>query len=1269
MVFSKSKRIFAQGTVEYLIILSVVVVIALIAVGATFFAINPAPLQQKASVEALKILDVAISETSFNNSTTEFFIKLKNNFSSRINITNIKIGDVNTNFDQNLLAGASSIFIISGSAECVNNEVLKDVVITFESKYGLEHLQSTNRISFACNGADIFQNLRFFYIPNQHIEDGTFFKIKRFSDLNYSLNGELDSNGTLPSGLVAYYKLNESSGTNIVDSSGNNNDGVSSVSKEFVRVTTDGDYTVYTFISDGTISVVSDVNVSVLVVAGGGGGGGTIAGGGGAGGLIYNSNYSLTPGTKTITVGDGGIGGLGWNYYPNFGANGENSVFDSLTAIGGGGGHYNSYASTGGSGSGGSYTPYNIGANGTTGQGNKGGNGDSTSNVAGGGGGAGGVGANSSGINSGNGGVGLAYDINGTLVYYAGGGGGGTRNAGVAGIGGLGGGGSGTKTSSKAGNGLANTGGGGGGAGYTGGNSSLLGGNGGSGVVIIRVLTSLANNISVVEEPVSGLWETNALIFDNSITGVTFSNSAFAQTTTTFSAWVYLNSITDELIWVKSSDNENTYNLISIGSYSDYTGWKTTGDEGRIYYHGENYQTLLSSNSLLSTGQWYHIVVEASPTEGSIYINGLLDKTSSGDYSWSNDVSVTKQNLGIWYISGAIQSVFNGIIEDVAIFDRTLSSEEILSIYNYSANSSYITKPIDTKKPTSNFDSVIINPNGLKYGEEIDPTVETNLTNGLVGLWHLNENALDSSGNENISAWVGSTTYSSGLWDTNSANFDGSGNYISVSNFGNVLPTSEISVSLWVNIPYSTQNSAFILNADNPANRLNFHACYSNGNTYWDFGNISTTGRLSYANPLGCIGQWNHYVLVSSVLGNYMRIYRNGVLEASKTGAGVFTNYLANLQIGGNSAHYFTGKMEELAIWNRALSEIEINELFTKSTSKFGVEARSCSSSDCTDSSWSEKQYGSNDLKYFSLPRNKYFQFRITPELIPFEVPPVAESCVSQYGEYYWNNCYEYFGDYESCSAFDFHNYQCEWNSYGYGSPQWWVYEPFCVGSDSYNSTCNYYQVCDGTNYVDCSATDESTCNASSPYCYWDGAAEWCYSADCSTWNNDAYTCYNAGCNSPDYYCNNDYYCEYDYSNNICNSRAYYYGCSYWNGYPSECFTSGCYPNYCSNYSDSGYWDYDYWNFYEYYYPSYPAHGSEAIDYYTEGMCYWNTYYSCDNSNWGSNPLYCEDQLNYGESSCRSIYNCTYTPRTELTYKYFVNSNPKVTDLNVVYRN
>ena len=250
-------------------------------------------------------------------------------------------------------------------------------------------------------------------------------------------------------------------------------------------------------------------SVDILVVGGGGGGGGRAGAGGGAGGLVNVNGVSVTAGQSyTVTVGSGGSGGPSDSY----GGDGGNSVFGSYTALGGGGapgGNCNENGRTGGNGAGGTYGGVGGGStqNSTYGYGvgNQGGhsgnNGCSNGSYPyknGGGGGAGGAGGNGDTISTGvcgNGGPGLAVDITGQDIYYAGGGGGGghvpnsgsTANNYGQGDGGIGGGGSGGHPTIFA-NGYpgANGFGGGGGGAYSQGGGSNSGGSGGSGVVIIR---------------------------------------------------------------------------------------------------------------------------------------------------------------------------------------------------------------------------------------------------------------------------------------------------------------------------------------------------------------------------------------------------------------------------------------------------------------------------------------------------------------------------------------------------------------------------------------------------------------------------------------------------------------------------------------------------------------------------------------------------------------------------------------------------------------
>ena len=250
-------------------------------------------------------------------------------------------------------------------------------------------------------------------------------------------------------------------------------------------VTTSGNYRIHTFTSSGTfVQSLASLSVEYLVVAGGGAGGvgdagaSAYGGGGGAGGFRTNvpgatsgggasaeAALTLSTGNKTVTVGAGGAGASGDN---QLGTNGGDSVFDSITSIGGGrGGANSSDGSSGGSGGGGKESD-GAGQAGTSGQGYAGGSGSEGGNRGGGGGGAGGAGGTTTG------GGGVSSSITGSSVSYAAGGG--SSGAGGSGGGGNGGNPTGQNASTNRGSG--------------GGAGTQNSGNGGSGIVIVRYLTN-----------------------------------------------------------------------------------------------------------------------------------------------------------------------------------------------------------------------------------------------------------------------------------------------------------------------------------------------------------------------------------------------------------------------------------------------------------------------------------------------------------------------------------------------------------------------------------------------------------------------------------------------------------------------------------------------------------------------------------------------------------------------------------------------------------
>ena len=468
----------------------------------------------------------------------------------------------------------------------------------------------------------------------------------------------------------------------------------------------------------GDINSVMGATVEVLVVAGGGGGGMDMGGGGGGGGVIYNSSYAVTQGTAvTVTVGNGGTGApaagtsgqSGGHQYNVSATQGGNSVFGSITSTGGGygGSSYfgygpnNGYGGNGGSGGGASgYSDGNTGRNGTgtSGQGFNGGA-SGGPYYSGGGGGAGGAG--SSGPNIPNGGPGALYST--MSPYYFGGGGGGSAYTvspgGNGGIGGGGGGAIGTTTggaglnngspggggginsyaNTPGGNAGANTGGGGGGGSHY--NANNKGGDGGSGIVIVRY--------SGPQKATGGAISTVA-----GYTIHTFTSSG------TFTP--YLN-------WYDSSGNNKTFGLDSSGITWNSGGYFTLANGGAIL-----------SSSAITTSTTCTVIIWIKTTDTtSLTFKGNNDNgyylaaytPANVFYSgscgsptyWIDTLSVSSPNVtyldGNWHmwemknVNFSDWTTFefnrysgytfgNGAVSKIMIYNRNLSNDESLQIYN-----------------------------------------------------------------------------------------------------------------------------------------------------------------------------------------------------------------------------------------------------------------------------------------------------------------------------------------------------------------------------------------------------------------------------------------------------------------------------------------------------------------------------------------------------------------------------------------------------------
>ena len=201
-------------------------------------------------------------------------------------------------------------------------------------------------------------------------------------------------------------------------------------------------------------------------------------------------------------------------------------------------------------------------------------------------------------------------------------------------------------------------------------------------------------------------------------------------------------------------------------------------------------------------------------------------------------------------------------------------------------------------------------------------------TNGLVGYWPFAGNANDISGNSINGTVNGANLTTDRNGNANSAYSFSGGNNISI-------PMTYI----LHNLPNRTFSCWFNANGTQNGGRI-YESTYLNGGIAMYNGNIldawyyNGTNECNVTNiNTGTLNQWHNlvYVTDSNGLG---AVYLDGVFINSRIGLPINspTNWLNNyIRFGvGAQGESFNGKIDDIGIWNRALTTQEIANLYSQ---------------------------------------------------------------------------------------------------------------------------------------------------------------------------------------------------------------------------------------------------------------------------------------------------------------------------------------------------
>jgi hypothetical protein len=204
-------------------------------------------------------------------------------------------------------------------------------------------------------------------------------------------------------------------------------------------------------------------------------------------------------------------------------------------------------------------------------------------------------------------------------------------------------------------------------------------------------------------------------------------------------------------------------------------------------------------------------------------------------------------------------------------------------------------------------------------------------TNGLVGWWGFNGNAQDGSGNGNHGMVNGATLTSDRNGDTNSS-YLFNNSHITVSAPNN-LPygNSNRSISLWFQVPQIPQSSNVMLFYGlAQANQGCGLSVNPNGIVFvsWIQNDIFFTTTIQ-------VNTWHHLVMVYE--NNFSKLFIDGNLVQTLSGTNRNTTF-GPLNFGfDGGTQYFLGKLDDIGIWNRPLSQQEISSLYNSQSCQVNV--------------------------------------------------------------------------------------------------------------------------------------------------------------------------------------------------------------------------------------------------------------------------------------------------------------------------------------------
>lgn len=380
-------------------------------------------------------------------------------------------------------------------------------------------------------------------------------------------------------------------------------------------------------------------------------------------------------------------------------------------------------------------------------------------------------------------------------------------------------------------------------------------------------------------------------------------NDTLTPTDITVETWIYMDSYpTDFPVIVGKTNNAGQREYRLRTESGTVLVWQVSTDGNDP---GTNENSIVLS-TYMPLNQWNHVVATFDDTanELNLYVNGELADTDTGDGGIFNGTA----DFSIGGYGDTAGETFTGLIDEVKVYDQVLTPAQAAYAYNRGG-----------------------------------PIFWAKLDEGALDTCPSSADACDSSGFGNHGDSNG--TMVNGDWVTGvfggAVDFDGTDDYFdwtTITNSTNIDSlTDRLTITGWFKSDNSSGANEDIIARTNNSSQQHFDV-YINSSNFLE-ADIGGTTVTSTTNVNSSGATWYHFAVTwDSALGSdQLKLYIDGIEEDTATLSSSITAHDQQLLIGrqGTAANYFDGQIDDVRIYNYALSEDQIKKIINFNSANF----------------------------------------------------------------------------------------------------------------------------------------------------------------------------------------------------------------------------------------------------------------------------------------------------------------------------------------------